>query len=870
VSADFVSEDIASVSGNSAESVFVRLEDMLGASATVVHPNPAATRIEDWRQWTVPLSDFAGVDPTMAAKLYVGVGDGSPGGAGVLSVSEVRVVEPDLSDAVESWQAAASADSPGFLATYVPDDLYDIGTYGGEQTYEFVVKSNPDETEASMALIGRRQFGDTQAGIKFDQWNNTGEYGATIFGVVDLYYGVPNNPGEDVHLAFVSSEAAGTCALYVNGVYQASVDRAIALSGLVGIGYGAEGEDGSGAFDNFDGVIYGVAIYDAALSDEQIAAHSDAFFVPVGDVTEPGDIVLGIPRGLPCGGSPSENYSPCGELPPLVIDDNVNTKYLNFGGNFDAGEEPSGFLVTPLNGPSIVIGMTFTTANDAEPRDPVAFELSGSNGTIEGPYEVIAAGDIVDFAQEAAWPRFTKNATPIKFDNDTAYAHYRVLFPALRDAASANSMQIAEVELLGYLAADAPPRGNIAWVSYHAADDEPHADAAGVGFTQAPDIGYTDLLKANRYNVVRVLTSQTPDVDFLNTMDLVIISRTASSGHYSGGGATLWNSVTAPMINLNGYTLRNSRLGFTDGGTMVDTIGDVRLAVTDPAHPIFTGIALTDGVMDNLYAEGAVPLPTDPTIISRGISINNNNIDDEGTVLATVATVDDPTFGGMVIAELPAGATLENSSGSPTDVLGAPRLVFLTGSREPSGVTGGQAAALYDLYEDGEQMFLNAVDYMLNPPEEPAEAENLLANGGFEDGVVDPWSTYGDASLEVVQEDPVEGDYCLHVTVGSAGANFWDAGLQHGGHVFEEGKSYTLSAYLKAKEGTMNINFKPELGADPWTGYGSQEFTMTDTWAEYTVNTGVIPANVDPATITFHIAYAPGEFYVDDVRFTED
>ncbi|UCD51975.1 MAG: hypothetical protein JSW27_04920, partial [Phycisphaerales bacterium] len=36
-----------------------------------------------------------------------------------------------------------------------------------------------------------------------------------------------------------------------------------------------------------------------------------------------------------------------------------------------------------------------------------------------------------------------------------------------------------------------------------------------------------------------------------------------------------------------------------------------------------------------------------------------------------------------------------------------------TGSREPDGVTGGQAAALYDLYPDGEQMFLNAVDYML-------------------------------------------------------------------------------------------------------------------------------------------------------------
>jgi hypothetical protein len=64
---------------------------------------------------------------------------------------------------------------------------------------------------------------------------------------------------------------------------------------------------------------------------------------------------------------------------------------------------------------------------------------------------VIAAGDIVDFIQADAWPRFTKNATPIAFANSTAYAHYQVMFPTVRDAANANSMQIAEVELLGVI-----------------------------------------------------------------------------------------------------------------------------------------------------------------------------------------------------------------------------------------------------------------------------------------------------------------------------------------------------------------------------------------------------------------------------------
>ncbi len=41
-----------------------------------------------------------------------------------------------------------------------------------------------------------------------------------------------------------------------------------------------------------------------------------------------------------------------------------------------------------------------------------------------------ASGDIVDFAQAAEWQRFTKNTTPISFDNEVAYDHYQVLLRA--------------------------------------------------------------------------------------------------------------------------------------------------------------------------------------------------------------------------------------------------------------------------------------------------------------------------------------------------------------------------------------------------------------------------------------------------------
>jgi hypothetical protein len=305
------------------------------------------------------------------------------------------------------------------------------------------------------------------------------------------------------------------------------------------------------------------------------------------------------------------------------------------------------------------------------------------------------------------------NATPITFDNDVAYAHYQLLFPTVRDPGSANSMQIGEVELLGVPAPAPGPL--IVFVSFHGADDAPSTAAADVGFTEASDKGYTDLLKANGYDVMRYITTSSPDPEVLNAADLVIISRAVSSGGYSNDGATAWNNISAPMIIMGGYVLRSSRMGYTTGTDMPDTTGDILLTVTDPTHPIFAGIDLVDGTMVNPFAGGAVVLPTDGVTVSRGISINNNPADDEGIVLATIAeaSADMGPIGGMVIAEWPAGATLEHAGGAGMDVLAGPRLVFLTGSREPDGVTGGDAAGLYDLYEDGTQMLLNAVEYML-------------------------------------------------------------------------------------------------------------------------------------------------------------
>lgn len=280
-----------------------------------------------------------------------------------------------------------------------------------------------------------------------------------------------------------------------------------------------------------------------------------------------------------------------------------------------------------------------------------------------------------------------------------------------------------------FLEGNVGPKADIAWVSFHPADDAPGAGAAGAGFTEAPDKAYTDLLAGDGYNVTRYVTTGTPDMAALEAADLVIISRSVNSGHYSNASATIWNGIRAPMIIMSGYTLRSSRMGFTTGTNMPDTTGDIALAVTDPNHPIFAGIPLTDGVMDNPFA-GVVIYPTDGTTVARGISINDDPINPDGTVLGVIAAPSDPNVsangpvGGMVIGEWPAGAVLTHSGGAGTDILAGPRLVFLSGAREASGISS-ETAGMYDLYADGAQMLLNAVAYMLVP-------QPIVENGSFE------------------------------------------------------------------------------------------------------------------------------------------
>jgi len=172
------------------------------------------------------------------------------------------------------------------------------------------------------------------------------------------------------------------------------------------------------------------------------------------DVTGPGDAVQGVPNDGPS--TVDTRGWPPTEIPANAIDNQVPTKFLHFKGDV----EPTGLRITPKVGPTVVIGVTFTSANDTTGypgRAPVTYELSGSNVSVDGPYTLIAKGDIKDFAGPTVWPDFTKTTTPMRFANTVAYAHYQLMFPTtwkMKYNTGDTCMQIAEIELL---AADPAP-----------------------------------------------------------------------------------------------------------------------------------------------------------------------------------------------------------------------------------------------------------------------------------------------------------------------------------------------------------------------------------------------------------------------------
>jgi len=152
------------------------------------------------------------------------------------------------------------------------------------------------------------------------------------------------------------------------------------------------------------------------------------------DVTQPGDPIIA-----------SSSSSPGSEGVANAIDNTLN-KYLNFDASIANGLKPTGFIVSPSIGRTVLSGMVIRSANDAPERDPKTVTLEGSNdATVTswtgGNWEAIQTFNVAPFAAREVTQTFL-------FDNVKPYRHYRW---TVTETATQNTccMQVAEVEFLG-------------------------------------------------------------------------------------------------------------------------------------------------------------------------------------------------------------------------------------------------------------------------------------------------------------------------------------------------------------------------------------------------------------------------------------
>src|SRR6185436_18143497 len=139
------------------------------------------------------------------------------------------------------------------------------------------------------------------------------------------------------------------------------------------------------------------------------------------DGSVPGDAIVATSANSPAGYSATN-----------AIDNNVTTKYLNFD------KLNTGMTITPT-GQRPVRGLTLISAEDAPERDPSSFLLEGSNDGTN--FTRIASNAVPVFKDRNVVQSFA-------FANTNVFNRYRLRFPTIANAAAANSMQIAEVELL--------------------------------------------------------------------------------------------------------------------------------------------------------------------------------------------------------------------------------------------------------------------------------------------------------------------------------------------------------------------------------------------------------------------------------------
>jgi hypothetical protein len=290
---------------------------------------------------------------------------------------------------------------------------------------------------------------------------------------------------------------------------------------------------------------------------------------------------------VPSSRYPTATPPALGETPRLAIDGTVTTKYLNFG------ETNSGFIVTP-SAASIIQSFIISTANDAEERDPASYQLFGTNAPIVSTDNSQGLSEAWTLIQEGQitlpsglGSRQVAGPAVDTLNNTNSYSSYKLIFPTVRNATTANSMQISEVQFYSdvggagnpilqssdnILAVDHDPPTLTPNSRYPAPNENPPKAIDGLVGTKYLNFGkehsgfIVTLAPANQGKVVKSMQLTTANdapgrdpgkYEIYGTNDPI------TSADNSQGNLENWTLIASGDINLPGNPLANDFRGVT-------------------------------------------------------------------------------------------------------------------------------------------------------------------------------------------------------------------------------------------------------------------------------------------------------------------
>jgi hypothetical protein len=321
---------------------------------------------------------------------------------------------------------------------------------------------------------------------------------------------------------------------------------------------------------------------------------------------------------------PTSNSSyPVGETPEHSLDQLANTKYLNFG------KRNTGLIVVqPQAGPSIARSMVLTTANDFPDRDPITYELYGTDGPVHSldnsdgmaePWQLISSG-------VTNLPIARGISVSIGFPAPQFFNSYRIVFPEIRNFRNVNSMQIADVALFESSDGSGPSLFNfsndaraIQFPTVQA--DSPLNEGPEKALDGNPNTKYLNRGKENSGLIVSPSFGPTIVTSFeittandaagrdpaswalYGTNDLIV------SGNFSQGVAENWQLIDQGLLNLPDARLTVGPVVVVDNTASYASYRLVFPTVKNPAAPGVNSVQFADIQFFGFAGMSQVPVP---------------------------------------------------------------------------------------------------------------------------------------------------------------------------------------------------------------------------------------------------------------------